>query len=1825
MSRSAIHLTCILFTLVVLAACASPASLNAPTSTSSTLPTATQPPTPQAWLWLADKDLLDNFPPNAPLVVRFNQSMDPESARPELIFSPAVEGTVNWDATHTRFTFVPAADFELGQRYHVRLNPYFVSASGLALAEAPEWEVKMLGLPKVMRRLPGRTQLDERRPAIRLAFDRPMNPESVAAALSVQPSLPFDLRWEKNITATLNLLKPLTPGMTYRFTLAQTARDVYGFALARDYEWSYQARTVVGTVTGPTTSNPTAPLIVHFNYPMDTASVERALTITPSIAGTLSWNTARTTFTLSPTIRYTSDASYTLAFTDPLRDIQGDGLPPPEPVSLTIPPPIITVSPGSEEFVDPRSSVRIAFDRPVDRASVEAAFYVQPETVGDFEWEDNTMAFRSRSGFMHENAAYTAVLSATARAADGGALLKADMTWIFFTGVLPDVAVFGQGPKAQVIDVNGSRTIQFAVLEQASAPVTFELYRLSPEQFINRYAASGPGWATPLSTRGATLAHTWSEDISQAQLESYQGSLWETHVPVDAQPGAYLLNLGTEHVNDQLLLLITRHGIALRQAEGQLLAWVTDWSGAPVAEADVTVYNRDGIPLSAGRTDADGLYRARLSSAQPFLVISRLGEEVTAVGLGNEWSSPGRYWQDWGRLTSMPASPDYRVYLYTDRPIYRPGQTVYFKAIVRRDEDAVFSLPENAALTARLHDARGNVVRTIYLTPNEFGAVSSLFRIAEGAMLGNYAVEVTVGNESYRRNFKVQDYHKPDYEVYVTTDAASYTAGETIHVSADSQYLFGQPVANARVVVKQYELGPNYYCEWNCSAEEVWYDSYRPEITGQTDAEGRFEFTLSAETGYTSHKWGIEVTVDDGSHQAVSNFAVVEVFNPPDPVSHNPGSSASSSTPEGVLTITPDKAQYAPGDMASLLIESSFSGPALLTFERSTIRRTRLVQLTAPATRVEALIQPDDAPNLFVAVSAWKEVGAPSPERHQNGQEWYTWFTTTPERELLTASTTLHVPASDKALTVTLTPDKENYTPREQATFTVHVTNHKGEPVGAEVSLALVDEAIFNLSNDLTGPIFSAFYAERGHPVNLFDSMALRRLLTGSYCEGWCCDCGGGGGAGEPTFAKPRQDFPDNALWEPEIHTDANGEAVITLTLPDNLTSWRLTAKAVTTDTQVGEVQINIVTQQEIMVRPLLPRTLTISDTVELSAIIHNYGDQPRDLVVHLDTVGTKDHARLKVISPEDLTLTLAPGEQRIVGWTVVATETGETDIVVWAFLTGDVGQGALGDAVRLTLPIQPRAVADMTIKIGEFTDEFRTALLMPGDALGVSTVKIELSRSIAGNLLTGLEYLTGYPYGCVEQTMSKAFPNAVIGRAFHQLGMGDPGLLNELRPKIDASVQRLYGFQHNDGGWGWWWDDPTDAYQTAWVVLGLSLTKEAGYEVDEGVVQRGVTWLSDNLHTMDVRTRAFALYSMAIAGRGNLESTQALAQRADDLDTFSQAAVALALHELGIEAEARAMLNVLARAAVVADGQVYWPTANEDGHYHEKTMSSTTRSTALALVAFARINPHHELEPGVVRYLMGQRRAEGWGSTNETSFTILALTDHLLVTETATEEAQYSVELNDQVIASGSLGRGNPMISLEIPADQLKRGLNWLRLGQSGGGKLYYVVNSRMYVAQPKIGAAGPVQVSRTYLDPETNQPITGSVAANQLVRVQLTMTLPQDGFYMLVEDKLPGGLEALNESLNTTGHEGQASCYDYNNNCESYHWQEYGYNNKEVRSDRVSLFITELRAGTHTFSYLARATRPGAFLALPAEAWAMYDLTLWGRSASSELVVGE
>jgi hypothetical protein len=837
-------------------------------------------------------------------------------------------------------------------------------------------------------------------------------------------------------------------------------------------------------------------------------------------------------------------------------------------------------------------------------------------------------------------------------------------------------------------------------------------------------------------------------------------------------------------------------------------------------------------------------------------------------------------------------------------------------------------------------------------------------------------------------------------------------------------------------------------------------------------------------------------------------------------------------------------------------------------------------------------------PNIFATVHLWQEQDT-ELGRHE-------MYYSQSDSRLLVASTELRVPSTDTSLHIEITPGRASYAPRDTVTFTLRVTDHLSRPVAAEVSLALVDEAIFALSEELGPTIHEAFYHPREHIVRTYDALALQRYLA--YPNGR----GGGGGDGD-LGGDPRSDFPDTAAWLPVLRTDANGELVVALTLPDSLTRWRLTAKAVTADTRVGAAHIGVVTQQEVVVRPILPRTLTAGDEVALSALVHNYAQVSQTLRISL-TARPSNTLVLAAAPPH--TLTLSSGERGVVGWTATAAGAGTAEVVVQAAV-----DGAIEDAVLLPLEVRPLAVPEVDTQVGRFEDTLTTTVVMPPEALAMSTLRLELSRSIAGTLLEGLKYLTGYPYGCVEQTMSRALPNAVVGRALNRLGVADPTLQADLPDKINASLQRLYGYQHNDGGWGWWYDDSTDPYQTAWVVFGLATTAEAGYEVDPDVIQQGVDWLDAHLEGMDPRTRAYALYSLAVAGSPNVTATLALVDAQADLDTFSRAGLALALHAGGEDAAANAVVDELVAAAVTEPGVAYWSGDAYEGHYYDKTMASDTRNTAQALDALVRIRPDDPLIPDVVRWLMAQRRQHGWGSTNETAHAIIALTDHLLATSfsEAAASTAYAVELNGEVLVEGTLGRGEPAVTLELPASALRQGENALRLVKEGGVRqLYYVVSRRVYRAQEAIASSGAVKVTRTYLDAKTSNPVD-QVAPGDLVKVELHVIMPEDAAYIIVEDPLPGGLEGLNTRLNTTQH--IEDVY----HVPRFYWQEYGYNHKEVHGDHVSFFVTDFPQGARTFIYYARAVHAGSFNVLPTEITGMYDRTVWGRTASHTFVVAE
>ena len=1766
--------------------------------------------------------------------------------------------------------------------------------------------------------------LKDRAANIKIIFSQPMDQKRTESSFSIQPDLAHQFQWSDPSTLQIKFTELFTPGTQYAMTLSSNnAVNLAGQSLSEDYRWYYWLDPFIINVA---TSDETQ-VTLKFETPIDDKRSGIPFEIQPKLEGEWEWDLNNTVnFTATKPIPKARE--FTIKFTGQLYDQYGEinyGGP---ALTFTAPPPIRSMEPEDGDNISPDlASIKIVFTEPVDKASAQNAFNITPPMGGTFSWRQSSpqvtfedeLTFTPNALFI-KGQSYTISISSSLKDRAGQPVMLSVFKQSFSVerysySSLP--ASFGEyGANIQVVDAFGPRKIQLA----ATGTVQFEAYQYDLMDFVKVYAEDfGTSYGLPAITlpdpAENRFAATWTTTAKGNE------TIRETSIPRTVSPGLYVLDMRHEGRSySQLFVVLTRNNVVAKLSGNQLFVWVSDINGSSIEDAEVRLYSDRGEKIREGMTDEQGLFKVTVPEGyNPMLVSARVQTEeytdVSLTGLTSGWYSDGYYYYGWDLPASDPAK--YLVYTYTDRPIYKPGQTVNFKSIIRVDQDVKYSkLPANTPVKVEIRDPKSNLIQTTEIPLNEFGTLNGSFAITEGAVLGEYEIQVVVNGEGSQHLFQVEEYHKPDYQVSLApTDPDQdnkLVAGEMLDLNIDVRYFFDEPVANAKLTYSYYELHP-FYSWWDDDPEEVqytWYpdSSNAGKLSTTTSVDGTAQISLRApkfeEYEYSSlddwrsslrtKTYAVEVTADDGSNQPVSGTYIYTVVNASEKLkldtlgyykqpnesftvqasvqslSNQPipnhalnleirkwdqtsydygtvlekyslitdatglagqeisleagyyqlslngtdslGNRISYKRWLGVFSgkndwyertnseieISAEKETYKPYQTARFMIESSFSGPALLSFERGSVIHTKQVTLTAPLTVVEAQIIPEDAPNIFVTVNAWQPT-----EEYSASEEPEYYYTNIPDSRLRMARTELLVEADSKALEVNISTDKSVYAPGDPITVNIDVKDHDQKAVSAEVSLALVDEAIYSLSNDSSPNIFKAFYGPRSLSVDTFDSMSPYREIFVP---------GRGGGGGEGSITSPRSNFPDTAAWYPVLRTDGNGRASITFTLPDNITSWRLTSKAITLDHKVGESHINIEAKKDLLLRPFLPRTLVTGDQAELTVMVHNYAAVDRTVRVSLD-------AKELILHDDALqTVSIPAGGAALVGWSIIPSGTTATQLTFSA-LANDQSH----DSIQLPMTIQPVAVSDVQSQSGTFTGKLELDLPVPADVLANnSLVTLRISRSPASTLLDGLEYLTGYPYGCVEQTMSRAMPNAVLGRASYQLGIGGTNFQGEIEPLIHASIQKLYGFQHADGGWGWWFDDSSDAYQSAWVLHGLAVIQSAGYSIDPEVIKKGAQYLQKNLDEMDERTQAYALYSMALAGFGDLEATRILAQNSlQTLDPFSQAALALALHQMGETDLAKAVLAVIEASSLHKESYIYWPQSQQDGEYHRKTMASTVRTTAFVLSALLKVDgTDNPFAKPAAEFLISQRNGYGWGTTNETSFTILALTDYLSAQQVQDGINEFAVNINGQRFSNGTLQPGRMNSNIDIPLSQLQPGNNQIRLESAGDAPLYYALITRYASSRKSVEKAGNIEISRQYLDAKTGKPLE-QISLGQIVRVELTIQMPEAGSFILIEDRLPGGLEALNEKLNTTSH--TSNYYEDGYDDTHYFWKEYGYNNKEIHDDRVSFFITEMKAETRKISYLARATTSGTFVALPVEVSAMYDPLLWGHSSSTIILI--
>jgi hypothetical protein len=797
-------------------------------------------------------------------------------------------------------------------------------------------------------------------------------------------------------------------------------------------------------------------------------------------------------------------------------------------------------------------------------------------------------------------------------------------------------------------------------------------------------------------------------------------------------------------------------------------------------------------------------------------------------------------------------------------------------------------------------------------------------------------------------------------------------------------------------------------------------------------------------------------------------------------------------------------------------------------------------------------------------------------------------------------------------LAITVVPDREEYRPRETASVRVETRDRDGRPVPAEVALAVVDEALYALRADATPRAHDVFYGRRPNRV----------LTTVSFPALYFA------GADKGEGREPRRDFRDLALWAPTVRTDAAGQATVPVTWPDNLTTWRLTARGATDATAVGESVARTRVSQPLLARLAPPRQWLTGDEVDLVSIVTNRTPEPQTGVREQLEV---DGAVTRIGAAEVTSALSAGGESRSL-WRLRAGAPARDGEDARARITLRVRGRAGADALEVSVPVRPRTVplalsGAATAPPGA---PVRLAVALPADLVRTgSTLTVTLASGPAGAVRTAARALLAYPYGCTEQAANAVRATLALERAARRAGVAttlEPGD----RRLVAARVQRLVQLRRWDGVWGWWAESDPDPFLTVLAAEALAWAAAEGVEREAALhALEGLQWSLARVLQGVREPEALALSAAHLAAV--LEVPEAPSRFADlrlQLDAIVRSVhaqraalspagaglAALAAARLGLTAEARVLLDQALAAAEPRGDALAVPAAAAAEWYGDGD-----EATAFALQALARIAPADPRGDAMVRGLVASRVGPKWRSTRVSGAAAVALAEWLGARpESLRDAGMVTARLGDRVLHQAGIGAPfGDGVTLQVPAAALAPGATTLTVEGMGPGAVAVA-----WAATAQVPSPGPatdptrLAVRREYLRAtrvadrrgrprwlaralEAGEPLR----VGEAVMVRLTLVSPQERRHLVIEDPLAAGFEV--DAVLPEGGERP--------------WDTTG----EVRDDRVVLFVGTLPAGESVIEYLVRPELAGTVTALPPRVEAFYDPGLRARGGEDRVQV--
>jgi len=1365
--------------------------------------------------------------------------------------------------------------------------------------------------------------------------------------------------------------------------------------------------------------------------------------------------------------------------------------------------------------------------------------------------------------------------------------------------------------------------------------------------------------------------------------------------------GMYLLTAKGGYNAEKTVVTVTNLAVLVKRSQKQTLVWVTDSvKHNPVSGARVTLLSaytaskknsKGGVvssfnshTLSTGITGSDGVCIIKSQKSKGNLVMVSKGSDQTIA-----------------ECKDVKGDGELIGHVQTDRPVYRPGNTLNYKAILRLTKDRAYTPVADTNCKIVIKDPNYTVVDESEAKTNALGTLAGTYEIPSEAATGDYTILVKVGSTEEIHTFTVVEYRKPEYKVTITPEQKRYLSGENVVFKLNAAYYFGASVQQATV---RYEVRQSSLRTWEnieLSEEPSTYEEERSpgrlisQDTVMTDNSGNAAISIKSIPGAPDTIYYIVCRMTDVSNREVIQNSSVKVYsagikisvksdkdlvmigsNIPvqlkvtdlddKPVSSNitlstqslvwnnkaktytmkQFSSTTVAVPDkgNVMATVPaktegelilqatavdkdgrksvasttvwvagidakkvdtkkppkviiklDKKTYNPGETIKALGTTTLSDrPVLITAEGFDVFKYILIPANRRTFKWSIPTSTEMTPNAFVQAIQW------------SGS--------------MTISDTARViiPDPSRKLQVKIDPSQTTFKPGSKAEYTIRTLGAKGEPVQAEVSLVAVDESIYAIQTDKTRDLYDTYWGVKENRVktsilSAYDTFSnMLRQYEEKYTPRGRAGMMGGAGMHEPGMrgmpgmgmpgapagedfggeayrsngfsadfdifitgkvgiAPTRKTFADTAFWKAQVSTDNTGTARVSFDLPDNLTRWKVVARAITADTRVGTGTTSTQVTQPVTFRLSTPRQFVKGDTLVLKGIINNRTDEDHEFQASLSAVGlTIDGESTRIVK-------VAANKEGTVQWNVKADtlpDNGKTTITgsVVALDTDDTKD--LSDVLQAEVRVLPDGVRNTMLIGGTIGQKATIPLVLPKDRIEpASTVTISINAGLA-------QVIEDMVASVVEDGMS-----SVTGPSDLLLALSvseKPNIQRNIKEALAALYARNTERYNNQESYHY------DMYPEIQSTIFTSIlrAKERGIKINAADIDQKRQQIQERLRSDGLWERIALLASSGTPFKGNQggDYLERVHEKRTYLSSFAQLAVAEAYLKQHKDDWAKDTAGKLLESVAVGPDTAYIPAGEHPGW-----SASTVETTAQALILLTKLPIREELQPKLARWLAEESQTS-WLSSHEKALAAYALRCYIDKHPQPTDLGTLAVSVNG--VNLGPVPVKGKAAQISVPAGMLKDSDNTITIQRDALGEVFYSIEARTF-SRVTDESANEIRVLRRYEVQNTAglwEEMKGNISTTNPIRCTVVVWPNDRPDIVRVTEPIPSGFEFVESG----------SSY---------------YATEEVRDSAVIHYMFADKDPVF-FRYYLRPESEGIFLALPASAEAIRRPTVRGNS---------